>query len=180
MRRSILWPAIAALALVTAACGDGGGADDASTVVAASGSTTPPTTADGDESSTSAAQSTSDECLDGDEMSRIVGEEMVFDEEYATNGGAGLMFCPYFQVEDQLSALSYTYTNLDVTQAAVGYEDDYEEVTGVGERAIWDGFSDLSVWTGDRGLIVSAGTFRTSDGSSDAKALAVTIATALQ
>lgn len=103
------------------------------------------------------------ECPDVAELAPIYGSELVFDEANATTGAIGLVFCPYIEVvapgttnnfgmepiPDEFS-LTFTNQNIAVDDGGGG-----EVVPGVGEAALWNEFTGLSVWTGQQGLIVS-------------------------
>ncbi len=79
------------------------------------------------------------------------------------SGAVGLLFCPYIEVvspgttnnfgmEPIPEEFSLTFTNQNI---AVDDGGGGEEVPGVGEAALWNEFTGLSVWTGQQGLIVS-------------------------
>lgn len=103
------------------------------------------------------------ECPDVAELAPIYGSELVFDEANATTGAIGLVFCPYIEVvapgttnnfgmEPIPDEFSLTFTNQNI---AVDDGGGSEVVPGVGEAALWNEFTGLSVWTGQQGLIVS-------------------------
>jgi hypothetical protein len=142
------------------------GADDATDVAA-----TPAPAADGIVT----------ECPDVAEIAPLYGSELTFDEANATSGAIGLLFCPYtevvapgttnnFGLEPIPEEFSLTFTNQNI---AVDDGGGGEEVPGLGEAALWNEFTGLSVWTGQQGLIVSI-VFPPPGG--DAKTVAIAIA----
>ena len=115
------------------------------------------------------------------EIGPIYGSELTFDEANATSGAIGLLFCPYIEVvapgttdnfgmEPIPEEFSLTFTNQNI---AVDDGGGGEDVPGVGEAALWNEFTGLSVWTGQQGLIVSI-VFPPPGG--DAKTVAIAIA----
>lgn len=128
-----------------------------------------------------AAEGIVTECPDVTEIGPIYGSEVTFDEASAMTGAIGLLFCPYIEVvapgttnnfgaepiPDEFS-LTFTNQNIAVDDGGGG-----EKVSGVGEAALWNEFTGLSVWTGQQGLIVSI-TFPPPAG--DAKTVAIAIA----
>jgi hypothetical protein len=110
-----------------------------------------------------AAEGLVTKCPDVTELGPIYGSELTFDEAKAMSGAVGLLFCPYIEVvapgttnnfgmepiPDEFS-LTFTNQNVAVDDGAGG-----EQVPGVGEAALWNEFTGLSVWTGKQGLIVS-------------------------
>ena len=120
------------------------------------------------------------ECPDAAEIGPLYGAEVELDEAAAMTGAIGLVFCPYVEVvapgttsafglEPIPDEFSLTFTNQNVVMS----DGSEEEVAGVGEAASWNEFTGLSVWTGERGLIVSI-TFEPPAG--DAKSVAIAIA----
>ena len=121
------------------------------------------------------------ECPDVTEIGPIYGSELTFDEANAMTGAIGLVFCPYIEVvapgttnnfgmEPIPEEFSLTFTNQNI---AVDDGGGGEVVSGVGEAALWNEFTGLSVWTGQQGLIVSI-VFPPPAG--DAKTVAIAIA----
>jgi hypothetical protein len=121
------------------------------------------------------------ECPDVAEIAPIYGSELTFDDANATSGAIGLLFCPYtevvapgttnnFGLEPIPEEFSLTFTNQNI---AVDDGGGGEEVPGLGEAALWNEFTGLSVWTGQQGLIVSI-VFPPPGG--DAKTVAIAIA----
>ena len=115
------------------------------------------------------------------EIGPIYGSEVTFDEASAMTGAIGLLFCPYievvapgttnnFGVEPVPDEFSLTFTNQNI---AVDDGGGGEEVPGIGQAALWNESTGLSVWTGKQGLIVSI-IFPPPAG--DAKAVAIAIA----
>jgi hypothetical protein len=153
---------------VLAACGDDD-SDEASTSQPSSGSATtvsPATAAD------EAAADNADapdgagagvtECPDASELAPLYGAELELDEAAAMTGAIGLVFCPYLEVlapgatnafggEEIPDEFSLTFTDQNIVVPGGGEE----EVSGVGEAALWSEVTGLSVWTGEQGLIVS-------------------------
>ncbi len=128
-----------------------------------------------------AAEGIVTECPDVTEIGPIYGSELTFDDANATSGAIGLLFCPYIEVvapgttnnfgmepiPDEFS-LTFTNQNIAVDDGGGG-----EEVPGVGEAALWNEFTGLSVWTGQQGLIVS---IVGEPPAGDAKTVAIAIA----
>jgi hypothetical protein len=123
--------------------------------MAESPAATEPTAAAGE------SASSSPDCPAADAVSAVWGAEVALDEEAATTGAVGLVFCPYEEViapgtTDQFGMeplgdfFSITFTDHNVGDPEVNGG---ESVEGVGEQAAWGG-SQLGVWTGERGLIV--------------------------
>lgn len=121
------------------------------------------------------------ECPDVTEIGPIYGSELTFDEANAISGAIGLLFCPYsevvapgttnnFGVEPIPEEFSLTFTNQNI---AVDDGGGGEEVPGIGEAALWNEFTGLSVWTGQQGLIVS---IVSPPPAGDAKTVAIAIA----
>jgi hypothetical protein len=107
-----------------------------------------------------AATDGSADCPPADAVSAVWGADMALDEESAMTGAIGLVFCPYEEViapgtTDQFGMeplgdfFSITLTDQNVVDPEFGGD----PVEGIGEQASWGG-SMLSVWTGERGLIV--------------------------
>lgn len=121
------------------------------------------------------------ECPDVTEIGPIYGSELTFDEANAMTGAIGLVFCPYIEVvapgttnnfgmEPTPEEFSLTFTNQNI---AVDDGGGGEEVPGLGEAALWNEFTGLSVWTGQQGLIVA---IVSPPPAGDAKAVAIAIA----
>jgi hypothetical protein len=157
----------AVIVVTTAACAAAvvgcGGDDDLDTLGTADQGTVAGTTdqAAAPAGDAGASDSTGGECPDLVSVSAAYGAEMVFDEGSMT-GAAGLVFCPYeevvspddttgFGTQRMPDIVSVTLTDLDITAEPSG-----EALTGLGERAFWsEGAGELTVWTGERGVIVS-------------------------
>ena len=179
--------------LLLTACG--GDAEEPTATQPADGTAAvPPATAEGAPGTaaltdatdaTAAPASTADgivtECPDVAEIAPIYGSELTFDDANATSGAIGLLFCPYIEVvapgttnnfgmEPIPEEFSLTFTNQNI---AVDDGSGSEQVPGVGEAALWNEFTGLSVWTGQQGLIVSI-VFPPPGG--DAKTIAIAIA----
>jgi hypothetical protein len=89
------------------------------------------------------------ECPPADAVSAVWGTEVAIDQEMATTGAVGLVFCPYEAViGGDFFSITFTDHNVGDPELNGG-----EPVEGVGEQAQWGG-SSLGVWTGERGLIV--------------------------
>jgi hypothetical protein len=128
-----------------------------------------------------AAEGIVTKCPDVTELGPIYGSELTFDEANATSGAIGLLFCPYtevvapgttnnFGMEPIPDEFSLTFTNQNI---AVDDGGGGEQVSGVGEAALWNEFTGLSVWTGQQGLIVS---IVGEPPAGDAKTVAIAIA----
>ena len=122
-----------------------------------------PTEAPAAAAATPLAEGIVTECPDVTELGPIYGSELTFDEANAMSGAVRLVFCPYievvppgttnnFGVEPVPDEFSLTFTNQNI---AVDDGGGGEEVPGVGQAALWNEFTGLSVWTGQQGLIVS-------------------------
>jgi hypothetical protein len=87
-------------------------------------------------------------CPDAAPIGDAVGTPMVVDEHAPVRAQG---FCSYVAATNPDSlAVTLTFTPLDITRDAGG-----EAVDGVGQAARWSSTTDeLSVWTGDEGLIV--------------------------
>jgi hypothetical protein len=101
------------------------------------------------------------DCPPADAVSGVWGAEMALDDESAMTGAVGLVFCPYEEViapgttdqwgmEELGDFFSITFTDHNVGDPELNGGDPVE---GIGEQANWSG-SVLSVWTGERGIIV--------------------------
>ena len=179
--------------LLLAACG--GDSEEQTAIQPEAGTAAvPPATAEGAPGTaaltdaagaTAAPASTADgvvtECPDVAEIAPIYGSDLTFDEANATSGAIGLLFCTYteavapgttnnFGMEPIPEEFSLTFTNQNI---AVDDGSGGEEVPGIGEAALWNEFTGLSVWTGQQGLIVSI-VFPPPGG--DAKTIAIAIA----
>ncbi len=181
-----------AASLLIAACGGDSEESTASQTAAETAATESATTTDAPEVNATPAPAASaapepaaegivTECPDVTEIGPIYGSELTFDEANATSGAIGLLFCPYtevvapgttnnFGVEPIPDEFSLTFTNQNI---AVDDGGGGEEVPGIGEAALWNEFTGLSVWTGQQGLIVSIA-FPPPAG--DAKTVAIAIA----
>jgi len=136
---------------------------------AATAAFTPPPTASDDAT-----------CPEAATLAPAYGGEVALDEASAMTGAVGLVFCPYNQVlapgttnelygyEAIPDSFSITFTDQDITAGAAG-----EPVEGLGEQAFWGG-DELSVWTGERGIIVSM-----IDPPNDPKATAIALVQAV-
>lgn len=113
------------------------------------------------EESDAASAAAATECPPADAVSSVWGTEVALDEETASTGAIGLVFCPYEEViapgtTDQWGMeplgdfFSITFTDQNVGDPDVNGGDPVE---GIGEQANWNG-SVLSVWTGEQGVIV--------------------------
>ena len=119
-------------------------------------------------------------CPEAANLAAAYGGEVALDEASAMTGAVGLVFCPYNQVlapgttnelygyEAIPDSFSITFTDQDITAGAAG-----EPVEGLGEQAFWGG-DELSVWTGERGIIVSM-----IDPPNDPKSTAIALAQAV-
>ena len=188
-RRS--WATTLATACVLAFAGCGSDDYDDGTAAPATSGTEGPVSSDAgapgstDASETGApADAESSGCPSAAVVGQAYGAEVELDESSATAGAIGLVFCPYLEVvppgaTDQFGleafpdSFSLTFTDQNIVAAAEGGD---EEVPGLGEQAVWSTGGELSVWTGERGLIVSL-VFPPPNG--DARATSVAIAQAV-
>ena len=100
------------------------------------------------------------DCPEAADLAPLYGNELALLGDQAMTGAVGLVFCPYTEVlapgttnafggEQIPDEFSITFTDQNIVVPGDG-----EEIPGLGEAASWSG-SDLSVWTGEQGLIVS-------------------------
>jgi hypothetical protein len=120
-------------------------------------------------------------CPDAASLAAAYGGEVELDAASAQTGAVGLVFCPYnevlppgatgaFGTEAIPDSFSITFTNQNITAAGAGGD----PVDGLGERALWSDIGELSVWTGERGIIISL-----ISPPGDAKATAIALAQAV-
>ena len=103
------------------------------------------------------------ECPPADAVSAAWGKPIELDEPNATTGAIGLVFCPYQEVvapgtTDQwgLEPIGDFFSITMTDQNVVIDDPTADRVDGLGEQGTWHaGAGELSVWTGDRGVIVS-------------------------
>lgn len=100
------------------------------------------------------------DCPDAAEIAPVYGSELTLVADQAMTGAVGLVFCPYAEVlapgttdafggEPIPDEFSITFTDQNIVVPGEG-----EEIPGLGEAASWSG-TDLGVWTGEQGIIVS-------------------------
>lgn len=168
----------AVAALIAAGCG---GDDDDDTPAAATeegnptaGQTSSDSPADttsapltdasaGDGAGEAATAAQPGECPSAEAVSAAWGAAFELDEANATTGAIGLVFCPYEEViapgtTDQFGdePLGEFFSITLTAQNPVMDDPTADRVDGLGEAGTWhDGAGELSVWTGERGVIVS-------------------------
>ena len=120
------------------------------------------------------------ECPEDAVIAGAYGGEVDLDENGSTTGAVGIIYCQYDQVlapgttdptygePAYKDTFSITFSAFDTATGDNGEE----AVDGVGERAFWGG-NQLTVWTGDRSIIVSV-----IDPPNDPKATAIALAQA--
>lgn len=145
-RTTAVFAVLFAMGLLSA-CGD----DDAHRLA---GTNSAVGTSDGPTTTTTSGKDDAGSCPDAGAVSEAIGVDVVADTNapVQTDG-----FCPYVAMDDPGSlSVTITFTPMDITKDTDGGE----AVAGVGQAARWQPVTEeLSVWTGDEGVIVMVSPF---------------------